>query len=211
MAIRILLVDDHCIVRQGIRSLLDLEKDLKVVGEAGDGERALELLDALRPDVVVLDLKLGTMGGAEVCRQAVARHPEIPIIILTAFSDDEGVLQCIRAGAKGYVLKDVDVFDLAKTIRAVHRGQAVLDPKIAGAVMSGLQETDDPREPSPTLTDRETEIVQLVSKGLTNREIGERLFLSPNTVKYHLHNVMCKLDAKSRAEVVRKALMEGLI
>lgn len=208
--IRLLLVDDHRIVRQGIRSLLELEHDLEVVAEADNGERALELIDVFQPDVVLLDIKMADMSGVEVCRQLTLKCPDIRVIILTAFSNDENVLQCIQAGAKGYVLKDVDVAELVNIIRAVCRGEAVLDPKITAVVMGRLSGTPGRQEKFlPSLTSQEITIIKLVSQGLTNQEIGERLFLSQDTVKYHLRNAMQKLEARNRAEAVYKAWSAG--
>jgi len=209
--IRILLVDDHHIVRQGIRALLELEKDLEVVGEAANGEKALELVEKLDPDVVLLDVKMPGMGGVEVCRQALARHPELPILILTAFSDDESVLQCIRAGAKGYVLKDVDVVRLVRVIRALHRGESVLDPKVTGVVMHELRRIPRKDEDEATFNEREIEIAKLMAQGLTNKEIGQRLFLSTSAVKFHIHNIMQKLGVTSRVAVIYELSKRGLI
>ncbi|OGO43775.1 MAG: hypothetical protein A2Z04_04860 [Chloroflexi bacterium RBG_16_57_9] len=211
VTIRILLVDDHNVVRQGLRSLLELQPDLQVVAAAGSGTEALKLIDAVRPDIVLLDLKLADINGAEVCRLAVAEHPELPVIILTAFSDDQEVLDCIDAGAKGYVLKDVDVFELTRTIRAIHRGESVLDPKVTRAVMQRARRNADVAEPQIVLTEQETSIIRLMATGLTNKEIGQRLFLSPNTIKFHISKIMRKLQVKRRAEVVFKASNYHLI
>ena len=142
-AIQILIVDDHRVVRQGIRSLLELEPDLKIVAEAGTGAEALNLIDQLRPDIVLLDLKLSDISGAEVCRRATALYPGMAIVILTAISSGHEVLECIDAGAKGYVLKDVDVYELTRTIRAIHRGEAVLDPKVTQAVLQRARRSSE--------------------------------------------------------------------
>lgn len=209
--IRVLIVDDHKVVRQGIRSLLELERDLKVVAEAGSGTEALKLVDTLRPDVVLLDLKMTDISGVEVCRRVTAKYPKISILILTAISNDQEILECINAGAKGYVLKDVDVVELVRHIRIIHRGEAVLDPKVTRIVMQHMRRASDATEPPQILTEQELSIVQLIAEGLTNKEIGRELFLSPNTVKFHISNIMRKLDVKRRTEVVHKASSNDLI
>jgi DNA-binding NarL/FixJ family response regulator len=210
-AIRILIVDDHRVVRQGIRSLLELETDFKIVAEAGTGAEALNLIDQMRPDIVLLDLKLPDINGAEVCRRATALHPGIAILILTAISSGPEVIECIDAGAKGYVLKDVDVYELARTIRAIHRGESVLDPQVTQAVLQRARRSSKGFMSAVALTDQEKEIVRLIAQGLTNKEIGEKLFMSPSTVKFHLSDIMQKLDVKRRAQVVFKAAGDQLI
>ncbi|MBI5303928.1 MAG: response regulator transcription factor [Chloroflexi bacterium] len=209
--IRILLVDDHQVVRQGLRSLLELEPGLQVVGEAGAGAEALNLIDRVHPDIVLLDLKLTDISGTEVCRRATAQYPGIAILILTAISNGQEVLECVDAGAKGYLLKDVDVYELTRTIRAIHRGESVLDPKVTQAVLQRARRASKEAAPALTLTDQELGIVRLIAQGLTNKEIGERLFLSPNTIKFHISDIMQKLKVKRRAEVVFKAAGERLI
>jgi two-component system response regulator DevR len=204
------MADDHKVVRQGIRSLLELEPDLQVVAEAGSGAEALKLIDTVCPDVVLLDLKMTDINGAEVCRRAAVSHPNIPILILTAISDDEEIVDCIDAGAKGYMLKDVDVLELTRTIRIIHRGEAVLDPKVTRILMQRMRQSQS-AESTETLTEQEIDIVRFMAKGLTNKEIGRQMFLSPNTVKFHISNIMRKFDVKRRAEVVFKASNKNLI
>ncbi len=209
--IRILLVDDHHVVRQGIRSLLELDADLMVVGEAATGAKALELVESLRPDLVLLDIKLPDLDGFEVCRQALARQPDLPIIILTAFSNQDTVARCICEGAKGYVLKDVDVVELTRTIRAVHAGESVLDPKIAGAVMNELRRRAKISGDQPILSERELQIVRLMAQGLSNQEIGWQLFLSTSSVKLYIRKVEEKLGVSGRPAIVYEASKRGLI
>jgi DNA-binding NarL/FixJ family response regulator len=209
--IRILMVDDHRVMRQGLRSLLELEPDLKVIAEAGTGAEALALIEQIKPDIVLLDLKLPDISGAEVCRRATERHPNLAILILTAISSGQEVLECVEAGAKGYVLKDVDAVELTRTIRAIRRGESVLDPKVTQAVMQRVRRPSKEDPSAIMLTDQEREIVRLIAQGLTNKEIGERLFLSPNTIKFHISDIMQKLKVKRRAEVVFKATGEHLI
>ncbi len=209
--IRILVVDDHKIVRQGLCSLLELEPDLQVAGEAGTGAEALALLDTLHPDILLLDLRLADLSGVQVCRQATAKYPQLAVLILTAISSGPEVLECIEAGAKGYVLKDVDMSELIRTIRAVHRGESVLDPKVTAAVLERVRQARRGNNLEGTLTEQEQEIVRLMAQGLTNKEIGQRLFLSPNTIKTHISEIMHKLGVKRRAEVVFRATENHLI
>ncbi len=209
-SIRILVVDDHKVVRQGVCSLLELEPDLRVAAEASTGAEAVALLDAVHPDLLLLDLRLPDLSGAEVCRQALARYPELKVLILTAITTGRDVLECIDAGAKGYVLKDVDVAQLIATIRAVHRGESVLDPQVTPAVLERVRQARQ-APPASSLTEQEREIVRHMARGLTNKEIGQRLFLSPNTIKAHISDIMQKLGVKRRAEVVFRATENHLM
>ncbi len=209
--IHILVVDDHKVVRQGLVSLLELEPDLQVVGEASTGTETLALLNTLRPDLLLLDLRLPDLSGAQVCRQAIAMYPHLAVLILTAISSGHEVLECIDAGAKGYVLKDVDVSELIRMIRAVHRGESVLDPKVTQAVMERVRQARSGPASEGRLTEQEQEIVRFMAQGMTNKEIGQRLFLSPNTIKAHISEIMQKLGVKRRAEVVFRASENHLI
>ena len=209
--IRIVVVDDHKVVRQGLRSLLELEPDLQVVAEAGTGAEALALLETICPDLLLLDLRLTDLSGSQVCRQATAKYPHLAVLILTAVTNGPEVLECIDAGAKGYVLKDVDVAELIKTIRAVHRGESVLDPKVTEAVLERVRQARRGIASEGTLTEQEQEIVRLMAQGLTNKEIGQRLFLSPNTIKAHISEIMQRMGVKRRAEVVFRAAENHLI
>jgi two-component system response regulator DevR len=210
-AIRILLVDDHRVMRQGVRSLLDLQPDFQVVAEAGTGAEALQLIEQVGLDLVLLDLKLTDMSGTEVCRLAMQRHPEMSVLILTAISNGPDVLECIDAGAKGYVLKDVDIDELGRTIRAIHRGDSVLDPKVTRAVLDRARNAPSTSPDVPVLTDQERAIVALIAEGLTNKEIGGRLYMSASAVKFHIGDIMTKLDVRRRAQVVFKAAGDHLI
>ena len=209
--IRIVVVDDHKVVRQGLRSLLELEPDLQVVAEAGTGAEALALLETICPDLLLLDLRLTDLSGSQVCRQATAKYPHLAVLILTAVTNGPEVLECIDAGAKGYVLKDVDVAELIRTIRAVHRGESVLDPKVTEAVLERVRQARRGIASEGTLTEQEQEIVRLMAQGLTNKEIGQRLFLSPNTIKAHISEIMQRMGVKRRAEVVFRAAENHLI
>ncbi len=209
--IRILLVDDHRVMRQGVRMLLELQPDFEVVTEAGTGAEALEVIDRTTLDIVLLDLKLTDMSGTQVCRLATQRHPDLSVLILTAISDGPDVLECIDAGAKGYVLKDVDVEELGRTIRAIHRGESVLDPKVTRAVLDRARNPGAAASGRSALTDQERVIVGLIAEGLTNKEIGEKLYMSASAVKFHISDIMQKLDVKRRAQVVFKAAGDHLI
>ncbi|HET9655306.1 MAG TPA: response regulator transcription factor [Kineosporiaceae bacterium] len=209
--IRIMLVDDHRVMRQGVRMLLELQPDFEIVAEADTGTQALELIDREPPDIVVLDLKLTDLSGTQVCRRAMQRHPDLSVLILTAISDGPDVLECIDAGAKGYVLKDVDVEELGRTIRAIHRGESVLDSKVTRAVLDRARSAPGGEPEGPLLTDQEKAIVGLIAEGLTNKEIGERLYMSASAVKFHISDIMQKLDVKRRAQVVFKAAGDHLI
>jgi two-component system, NarL family, response regulator DevR len=210
--IRILLVDDHRVMRQGVRLLLELHPDFRIVAEAGTGAEALEAVEKVPVDLMLLDLKLTDMSGTQVCRLATQRHPEIAVLILTAISNGPDVLECIDAGAKGYLLKDVDIDELGRTIRAIHRGESVLDPKVTRAVLDRARNAPPTTSTgAPALTEQERAIVGLIAEGLTNKEIGERLYMSASAVKFHISDVMQKLGVKRRAQVVFKAAGDHLI
>lgn len=206
--IKLLVVDDHSIVREGLCSILRTEPDFHVVGEAGDGEDALRQVACLRPDVVLLDLKMPGAPGTEVCRAITERHPETAVIILTAFLDSDMIYRCIQAGAKGYVVKDVERADLKRKIRAAARGEGVLDEKAASPVLERLRRGI---KAPVQLTEREVTILRLIAEGLTNKEIGQQLYLSEATVKDQLRKVMDKFGVEHRISAVIAASKEGLI
>ena len=209
---RVLLVDDHAIVRRGLRSILELEPDISVVAEAGDRLEALRALDRSRPDIVLLDVKLSTdhdTEGLELCSEILERRPESKVVIVSTFLDEDLLNQALRRGAKAYVLKEVDVVELVRIIRAVSRGGAAFDGRSAAMVRALVAGEGAAAEPA--FTDREREITQLIASGLTNREIGGRIFVSESTVKFHVRNVMRKLGVHSRAEVVYAAGKRGLL
>lgn len=211
VTIRVVIVDDHTIVREGLKSILELERDITVVGQAASPEEALNAVEAKNPDVVLLDLKLSEDGpakGLSLCSDIVRRFPRVGVVVLTTFHDQALVLDALRRGAKGYVLKDVDVVDLVKIIRAVQRGESGFDARSASLVVRSLAGGD---LPGPKLTEREVGIIRLLAKGLTNREIGRAAFISESTVKFHLRNIMAKLDVHHRAEVVYAATKLGLL
>jgi two-component system, NarL family, response regulator DevR len=211
--VRILVVDDHTIVRQGLRSILELEPDFAVVGEAADGAQAVAETSRLRPDVVLLDLKLSDSAPAEgldVCSALRERHADVSIVVLTTFLDQKLLLGALRRGANGYALKDVDAVELARIIRCVHRGQSGFDARSAQLVVRSL--TSQPAaQPSGLLNDRELQVVRLAARGGTNPQIARELYLSESTVKYHLRIAMRKLGAKDRTELVYRASTQGLL
>lgn len=208
----IMLVDDHAIVRQGLRSILEREPDLRVLAEASTAAEALVVVGRVRPDIVLLDLKLSTSSdteGLELCADLVATHPGLGVLVLTTFLDDQLVLRAIRVGAKGYVVKDVDTSGLIRAIRDVSRGGSAFDARSAAAMVRGLNapEVTDVRR----LTEREREVLRLLARGHSNKGIGERLFISETTAKFHVGNILRKLGVSRRAEAVYEASKLGVI
>jgi two-component system response regulator DevR len=203
---RVLIVDDHAILRRGVRSILELEQDIAVVGEAGGPAEALRAVERSRPEVVLLDLKLSPEGDADglvVCSRILERRPRTGVVVLSTFLDEQLVAEALRRGARAYVLKDVDLSELVRIIRAVARGESGFDSRSAAvvrALAAGRPATGTADE-RPALTEREREVVKLIAEGLTNREIGETIFVSESTVKFHVRNVMRKLNVHHRAEV----------
>ncbi|WP_280493751.1 MadR family response regulator transcription factor [Nocardia asiatica] len=208
--LRIVLVDDHAIVRQGLRSILEREHDMHVVGEAATAAEAISVVAGQRPDIVLLDLKLGTGSdteGLEVCSELTSRFPDAGVLVLTTFLDDALVLEAVHRGAKGYVIKDVDTTALVSSIRAVSRDESAFDPRSASVMMRTIRTASD----EPALTDREHRVLELLAQGKSNREIGGKLFISETTVKFHVRNIMRKLSASTRAGAVYEASKMGLI
>ncbi|MDQ3688861.1 MAG: response regulator transcription factor [Chloroflexota bacterium] len=208
--IRVVIVDDHTIVREGLKSVLELEADIAVVGQAARPEEALHAVESEDPDLVLLDLKLGEDGpaiGLGLCSDIVGRFPEVGVVVLTTFHEQTLVLDALRRGAKAYVLKDVDVVDLVKIIRAVRRGESGFDTRSASLVVRSLAND----RTGPKLTKREVEIITLLAQGLTNREIGRVALISDSTVKFHLRSIMAKMAVHHRAEVVYVAAKLGLV
>ncbi|MCG8350654.1 MAG: response regulator transcription factor [Chloroflexales bacterium] len=213
-SIRLMIIDDHSIIRHGLRSILELEPDIQVVGEANDGEAALRLLGELNPDIVLLDLSLGrhgTAAGLELCQTITSAHPDTGVIVLTTFLEERLVVQAIRNGAKGYVLKDVDAVDLSKLIRAVYRGESALDTRSAAFVMKSFLSGGSSPQVLLELTEREMAVIQLLGQGYSNKEIGEQIAISESTVKFHVRKIMRKLNVHHRTEVVYTAGKLGLI
>lgn len=209
---RVLLVDDHAIIRRGLRSILELEPDVSVVAEAGGRGEALRALDEAEPDIVLLDLKLSSEHDAEgldLCSEILERRPKSNVVILSTFLDEGLLNQALRRGAKAYVLKEVDVVELVRIIRAVLRGGSAFDGRSAAMVRALV--AGEHGQAEPMFTDREREVTSLIAGGLTNREIGRRIFVSESTAKFHVRNVMRKLGVHSRAEVAYVAGKRGLL
>lgn len=194
------LLDDHEIVRRGLRELLEAEDDLVVVGEAATATEALNRIPALSPDVAVLDVRLPDGDGVEVCREIRSSHPDVNCLMLTSFADDEALFSAILAGASGYVLKQVRGVDLIEAIRRVASGQSLLDPTVTARVLERLRAPQPVDEGIASLTPQERHILDLIAEGLTNRQIGERMFLAEKTIKNYVSNLLAKLGLQSRTQ-----------
>ena len=204
-AIRVFLLDDHEIVRLGVRDLLEAQPDIQVVGEAGTAASALARIPALRPDVAVLDVRLPDGDGVAVCREVRSRMPEVACLMLTSFGDDEALFDAVMAGAAGYVLKQIRGTDLVGAVRTVASGQSMLDPKAASQLMARLRDASQKRDPLEGLTGQERRILELIGEGLTNRQIGERLYLAEKTVKNYVSALFQKLGMERRTQAAAYA------
>lgn len=202
MSISVLIVEDHPVVRSGIRMLLTEEGDIEVLGEANNGREALTMLDGVRPDLLLLDISMPEVNGLEVTQQVRERFPTLPILILTMHEDERYFFQLLRAGATGYIVKGAAPNDLVSAVRAVAAGQAYLYPSLARLLA---------KEPDTVLSARELEVLQLTAQGLTAREVGKKLSISSNTVERHRANIMSKLGVSNRAELIRYAIRRGLL
>ena len=224
--IRVLLADDQTLVRQGIRTLLELEEGIEVVGTAANGREAIAAVERLRPDVVLMDMRMPELDGVAATRALAERFPEIAVVILTTFDDDEYVFEGLKAGARGYLLKDVSSDDIAEAVRTVAAGGALIQPSIArkvvaefgrlastsstGGATPGAAAPDQGGLPQP-LTEREWEVLRAMAGGLSNREIADRLVITEGTVKNHVSNILGKLDARDRTQAILKAQSLRLI
>ncbi len=208
---RVMLVDDHAVVRQGLRTFLDLQEDITVVGEAKDGVEALRLAPELEPDVVLMDLIMPRMDGIETVRRLKALRPHTQIIVLTSFGDDQKVFAAIRAGATGFLLKDVSPQDLAAAIHGARRGEASLAPGIATKLLQEIAVGANPQSDEPSLTEREHAVLAQIAQGRSNKQIGEELSISEKTVKTHVSNILTKLHLDDRTQAAIYALKEGLV
>jgi len=211
MTIKVAIADDHSLVRQGLRRYLDTADDIEVVGEAANGEEAIDLIDEASPDIVLLDIRMPEMDGLEAARKIRDRFPQVGVIMLTAYDDRQFVVEAVRAGARGYVLKARDAEHLIQTVRLVAGGNMVIDPQLVVALAEELSQAKERDRKAETLTAREIEVLQLLAFGHTNRDIAERLYISPDTVKTHLEHIFEKLGASDRTAAVAEALRRRLI
>lgn len=213
--IRIVLADDHTVVREGTRMLLEREPDLTVVGEAANGDEAIDQVGRLRPDVAILDIAMPGRNGIQATREIKRRWPQTNILVLTAYDDEEYVYAIVDAGAAGYLLKDVPGAEVIGAVRAIHAGEPVLHPQIMRKLMNrasrSTRPAGEPAIPASDISDRELEVMKLAARGLTNVLIARDLHLSPRTVQTHLRNIFTKLGVSSRTEAVVRAISLGLV
>jgi two-component system NarL family response regulator len=217
--IRVLIADDHPFFRRGLEMVLKAEDDIEFVGEACDGAEAVQIAAEAVPDVVLMDIRMPKVSGIEAARQMKEVAPSAKIVMLTISDEEEDLFEAIRAGASGYLLKDIPLDELAESVRAVHGGQSLINPSMAGKLLSEFatlarrDAEDEPAKhaPAPKLTEREMEVLRLVARGMNNRDIARELFISENTVKNHVRNVLEKLQSHSRMEAVMIAVREKLI
>ncbi|HEY7012659.1 MAG TPA: response regulator transcription factor [Streptosporangiaceae bacterium] len=217
--IRTMIVDDHALFRRGLEMVLDEEGDIELVGQASDGTEAVEKAAESLPDVVLMDIRMPRSSGIEACRAMKEAAPSAKIVILTISDEEEDLFEAIRAGASGYLLKDIPLDEVADTVRAVYGGQSLINPSMAGKLLTEFAtlakreaDTDPTQEvPAPRLTEREMQVLKLVARGMNNRDIAKELFISENTVKNHVRNILEKLQIHSRMEAVMVAVREKLI
>lgn len=209
--IKVLLADDHQIVRQGMRVLLNTQADIEVVGEASDGYELLELVNKLAPQVVITDIAMPNLNGMEAARQIHRHHPEVSLIILSMHSASSYVIRTLRSGALGYLLKDDDFTEVIQAIHTVVRGQRYLSPQVKESVLDLLTEGQPPVEPENILTEREREVLQLIAEGLTSPQIAEKLTISIRTAEKHRANLRAKLNLTSQADLVHFAIQQGIV
>ena len=214
--IRLLLADDHAIVRRGLQLYLKTQPDFELVGEAATGQEVLERVAELQPDIVLMDLHMPVVNGIEATRQIKASHPAVKVIVLTSFSDHDHVLPAVKAGARGYLLKDIEPDELAKSIRQVYAGKVELHPDVAGLLLEQIANPEDSAPernatPFDELTAREREVLQLIASGLTNKEIAAALFITEKTVKTHVSHILEKLGLSDRTQAAILAVKHGMI
>jgi DNA-binding NarL/FixJ family response regulator len=216
--IRTMIVDDHALFRRGLEMVLEEEQDIELVGQASDGAEAVEKAAESLPDVVLMDIRMPRSSGIEACRAMKEAAPSAKIVILTISDEEEDLFEAIRAGASGYLLKDIPLDEVADAVRAVHGGQSLINPSMAGKLLTEfatLAKRDDEERaqevPAPRLTEREMQVLKLMARGMNNRDIAKELFISENTVKNHVRNILEKLQIHSRMEAVMIAVREKLI
>jgi DNA-binding NarL/FixJ family response regulator len=206
----VLVVDDHAVVREGLRAFLELQEGIEVVGEAADGEEALAEADRLRPDVVLMDLVMPRLDGVSALRALRERLPETRVIVLTSFLDDDKLMPALRAGAAGYLLKNAPPQELARAVRVAHAGEALLDPVVAARLVESLAKNEEDR-PLDRLTPREREVLELIGRGFPKKRIAQRLGVSEKTVKTHVGHVLAKLGVTDRTQAAVIAVRAGLV
>jgi DNA-binding NarL/FixJ family response regulator len=209
--IKVMIVDDHLVVREGLRQLLEIEDDIRVTAEAGSGLECLQMIEAGLPDLIFMDLRMPGISGIETTRLVCQRYPQVKVIVLTIYEDDQYVREAIKAGAKGYVLKKVGREELIRIVRDVMEDRAFLDPKVASAVFEHVKGRSQGQDRDTPLTQRELEVLQLIAEGMNDRMTAESLHISEHTVRSHIKNLYRKLGVSSRAHAVAKALREGII
>ncbi|MBN1351337.1 response regulator transcription factor [candidate division KSB1 bacterium] len=209
--IKVMIVDDHAIVREGLSSILAFEDDIEVVGEAVNGVDAIEAFQKLNPHLVLMDLQMPGMDGVQSIKKIKQINPEVKIIILTVFQDEEYVYEGIKAGARGYLLKDTSPDELVETIRKVNRGESLIEPFLATKVLDKFSELAKHEKPEHNLTPRELQIITLLSEGKSNKELAQDLYISEKTVKTHITHIFEKLNVRDRTEAVMRALKKGII
>jgi NarL family two-component system response regulator LiaR len=207
MPIRLLIVDDHAVVRQGLQMFLRLDAELEIIGEAANGQQAIKLTGELQPDIVLMDLLMPVMGGVEAITVIRREFPDVEVIALTSVLEDKAVIDAIRAGAIGYLLKDTEADELIRAIKAAAAGQVQLSPQAAARLMREVRTPDSPE----SLTERETEVLRLLATGLSNKEIAQELVIGEKTVKTHVSNILAKLNIRSRTQAALYAARIGLV
>ena len=208
--ITVIIVDDHAILRRGLISLLDVTKGIKVIGEASNGDEAIQLAKSLRPDIILMDLVMPEKDGIEAIKAIKKNNPDARILVLTSFSDDEKVFPAIKAGAMGYLLKDCSTQELIKAINDINQGQSSLHPTIARKLMSEINQPSELKPTDEPLSEREVEVLKLVARGFSNKQVAQMLTVSDGTVRIHVSNILNKLHLASRTQATLYALREGL-
>ena len=209
--IKILIADDHPVVRAGLAAMLSREKDIEVVGEAANGRESVDKAAGLKPNIVLMDLRMPELDGIAAMREIKARNPQVKFIVLTTYDNDEYIFKGIEAGARAYLLKDAPREELFKAIRAVSRGESLLEPAVAGKVLDRLAELSRQSKAPETLSEREVEVLELMAKGTSNKAIASGLFISESTVKTHVQSIFQKLVVNDRTEAVTEAIKRGII